>query len=106
MKKISLEEIFLLALGSDEKLKWFLKGNINLVHYIDAKFRKYMALTDMTLALIPREKVRELVKDINRDKIIKFLYKERLDLWKTLTTDPKGILWLDTQIDNFRKRFL
>ena len=61
MKKISLEEIFLVSLGSNERLKWLLKGNINLVQYLDTKFKKYMVLADTLLAFMPKEKVREMI---------------------------------------------
>lgn len=104
-KKISLENIFVMALGSEERLKWLLQHNINLVKYLDARFIRQMTLADITLAMIPREKIQELVKDITKDRILKLLEKERPDLYK-LFTEPKNILWLDIQIGNFKKRFL
>lgn len=104
-KKISLENIFVMALGPEERLKWLLQHNINLVKYLDAKFVRHMVLADITLAMIPKEKIQELVKDINKERILKILEKERPDLSK-LFKDARNIFWLDDQIDNFKKRFL
>jgi len=104
-KKISLENIFLMALGSEERLKWLLQHNIDLVKYLDAKFIRQMTLADIILAMIPKDKIQELVKDINKDKILKLLDKNRPDLYK-LFREPRNILWLDIQIENFKKRFL
>lgn len=106
MRKISLEDIFITALGKAETLKWFLHWNIDLVRYLDSKFRKYMALTDMTLALIPKEEIRKIADGITKEKILKTLYMERIDLWKIFQNDKRAMPWLERQIENFRKRFV
>lgn len=106
MKKIDIEKIFLSILGSNAKLKWYLQYNINLINYIENKWPQWMAFIDLTFALIPREKRRELVGEINVERILKVLEKERPDLFKTLKTFPNGISWLIKQIKNFEERFL
>jgi len=106
MKKISLEDIFIVSLGKAERLKWMLHWDIDLVKYIDSKFRKYMALADMTLALIPKEEIRKIAEGITKEKILKTLYMERIDLWKIFQTDKKAMLWLEKQIENFKRRFV
>ncbi len=105
-KKIDIEQIFLSALHSDTKLRWFLQYQINLINYLDAKWPKYMALTDLTIALIPKNKVKEVIGDIDAGRILKVLEKERPDLYQTIKKDPNGINWLVKQIENFRTRFL
>lgn len=105
-KKFDIEQIFLAALGSNQRLKWYLQYDINVVNYLDSKFPKYMAVTDITVALIPKTKIREMIKDIDIERILKILEKERPDLYKTLHEHLNGITWLKKQIENFRKRFL
>lgn len=105
-KKFSLEQIFLSALHSNQKLKWYLQYDINIVNYLDAKWKKFMALADMTLAMIPKNKIREVVGDVDAKRILKILEKERLDLYNTLMKDPNGLNWLGQQIKNFEERFL
>ena len=106
MKKISLEDIFIVSLGKAEKLKWLLHWDIDLVRYLDTKFVKYMALADMTLAIIPKEEIRKIAEGITKEKILKTLYMERIDLWKIFQNDKKAMSWLERQIENFRRRFV
>ena len=105
-REFSLEDIFVVSLGSAEKLKWFLQWNIDLVGYLDTKFVKYMALADIALAAIPKVRIRQMAEGITKEKILKTLWKERLDLWKIFQEDKRAMPWLDNQIENFRKRFV
>jgi hypothetical protein len=103
---INLEEFFLSTLRSNEKLEWYLKHNVNVVNYIDAKWPEYMAIADLTLALIPKDKIKRMLNDITSKRILEIIEKERPDLYKTITTHPNGRRWLVAQIGNFHKRFL
>lgn len=105
-KKISLEDIFLASLSSNQKLRWYLQYDINVVNYLDAKFPKYMFLASTMITLTPKSKIKELVGDIDSKRILKIIEKERPELHKTLITAPNGLNWLERQIDNFKKRFL
>lgn len=104
-KKIDLEDIFLAILGQAKRLKWFLQYKINIANYLDAKYPKHMALADITLVAIPKDKIQEFLKDINKERILKVFEKERPDLYKIINTD-KGLTWLEEQIKNFKERFL
>lgn len=101
---IKFEQIFLAGLHSNQKLKWYLQYDINLVNYLDSAWPKYMAATDLLVALIPKHKVKEILEDIDKKRILEILKKERPDLYKTLTTVNTD--WLERQIENFKKRFL
>jgi len=104
-KKINVEQLFLAALGSKEKLKWYLKNDINLVEYLDVYFPKYLAATDLFLAFIPKKQIKEMLEDFTMLKILSLLAKNRYELHEIINT-PEGLGWMRDQIDNFRKRFL
>jgi len=105
MKKINIEDIFLSTLKSNERLKWFLQHDINLVNYIENKWPQWMTFIDITIALIPKTKRREIIGEISSERILRVLEKERYDLYKTLST-PNALNWLKKQIKNFEERFL
>jgi len=106
MKEKELENIFLACLKSNQRLKWFLANNIDLINYLYSAHPRYMAITDLTLAAIPKKKRREIVGNVDINRILKILKKERPDLYKTLTTTSNGLEWLERQIYRFEKRFL
>jgi len=105
MGKFNLEKIFISSLGKPEKLAWFLQYNINLVKYLDAKFVQKMALADFTIALIPKQKIKEEANMITFERILRIIDRERPDLFKIVNT-KRGMVWLKNQIDNFKKRFI
>lgn len=94
----NIEKIFLSALGSPDKLKWFLQNNINLVNYVSP------ALI-FSISLIPKTNRKTIMEKISLNGILQLLEKDRPDLFKTLTTQ-NGRIWLELQISNFKKRFL
>ncbi len=100
-----LEEIFVSSLGSNARLKWHLQYKINLVEYLDNYWSNYMNLADMSLAFMTKKKIVEMFDDISSKRILKILERERLDLYKTINT-KNGLLWIEEQIENFRRRFL
>jgi len=104
-KKMNFENIFLSAIGSNQRLKWFLHHNINLVQYLDSVHTKSMAIADLILLTIPKKVVKKEVDKITIETILNVLERNRQDLYKIINT-PKGLGWLKEQVDNFRKRFL
>ena len=105
-KKINLEEIFVSALGSEQKLEWYLKYEINVVSYLDAKRKYLMAFLDITMALIPKEKKQEMIGDMSASRIIKILEIKRSELYKILMKHSRGVGWMERQIELFKQRFL
>ena len=106
MSKINVEEIFLSTLGSPEKLEWYLKNNVDLVKYVEVQWSKSLIIADMVIAMIPKEKRKEMVGDIDPNRIIKILEKDRPDLFEILQKYPNGVDWIKKNIENFRGRFL
>ncbi len=104
-KSFNLEETFLSALGSSQKLKWLLQWNVNLVEYLDHTWPTYMSLAGTYLAFMPQKKITEIFNGLNKSRILRLIVKERPDLYKIINT-PDGIFWLENQIQNFRARFL
>lgn len=105
IKKINIEDIFLSTLGSNQKLKWYLQYDINLVNYLEQAWTKYIAAIDIMFAFIPKSKRREMIGEISCTRILKILEKERPDLFKILDT-KEGHAWLEKSIKNFEERFL
>jgi len=106
MGKINVEELFLSTLGSAEKLNFYLEKNVDIVKYVEIQWPKSLALADLALALIPKEKRKEMVGDVNSGRIINILEKDRPDLFEVLQKYPNGKVWIEQNIENFRKRFL
>ena len=107
VKKIDFENIFLMALGDDKDermLKWYLQNNINLVSYLDSKGN--LDFVDLILTLVPREKRREMVGDTSSRRILKLMETDKPKLHRTIIQHPKGVEWLEANIENFKKRFL
>lgn len=102
--KVNVEQIFLSALGSNEKLKWYLQHNINVVEYLNNS-SNYLTITDLILAFVPKSKKTKMFEDFTIQKILDILAKDRPDLFKTIN-NPSGLGWMRDQIDNFEKRFL
>ena len=99
-KIVDIESLFLSSLGSSQKLKWYLRNNINLINNISSIW------LDLTIAAIPKYKRREILSDFNTDRILGILKRQRPDLYKILVSDPSGRLWLGNQIAGFRRKFL
>ena len=106
MDKINVEKLFLSALGQKEKLDWYLKHNVDLVKYTEVQWPKSFALADLAIALISKEKRKEIVRDIDTERIINILEKDRKDLFEVLQKYPNGKIWIEKNIENFKKRFL
>jgi len=106
MGKINVEELFLSTLGSPEKLDWYLRQNVDLVKYIEIQWPKSLLIADLTSALIPKEKRKEIIGDIDAGRIIEILKKDRKDLFEVLQKFPNGKDWIEENIENFKKRFL
>lgn len=104
-KKISIEQIFLSALGSNQRLKWYLHHNINLVKYLETVWPQWLAFVDITFAFIPKKDKKKFIGDISIGRILGVLETERPDLFKTINSE-RGIEWLGKQIKNFEERFL
>lgn len=98
--KLDIENIFLSLLGSTDKLKWYLRENINVVNYMSS------LLFNLTISTIPKPKRREMLKDFNVDRILGILKRQRPDLYKVLINYPDGRRWLGEQINGFRRKFL
>jgi len=103
MSKINLEEFFISCLGSSENLLWELDNNINL---IDSADKKVLIGIDIVLAFIPKSTKEEILGDVTSESILDLLQKERPDLHKILTEHPRGKIWVENQIEIFKKRFL
>ena len=109
MSKINFENFFLTALGDrkdDRMLKWYLETKIDLVYYLDSTQAQIMGVTDFILKLVPKEKRKEIVGDPSSARILKLLEVERPKLYKTLIQHPRGVEWLEFNIENFKRRFL
>jgi len=102
-KGINFEEIFILSLRSSELLQWQLANNINLLEFAD---KKTLLAADVILALVPKSKRREMLGDVDVNRIMDLLKKERPDLFLILTKHSNGRKWIGQQIENFKKRFL
>lgn len=105
-QKNKFEQIFLLALGSNERLKWFLQHDVNLVNYLDTYHPKYMDGLDFFTALISKTKIQEMFRNFTAIEILEILKSNRPKLYKTLTASEKTTTWLIKQIQNFKKRFV
>jgi len=107
MKKgINLEEIFISCLKSNTRLKWYLHHDVDVVNFLDQRWNGFMRFADLSFSLIPKNKLKEIVGEMSKDRILKILERERPDLYKTLMTHKNGMQWLEQQIGNFEKRFL
>lgn len=107
--KVKFENFFLIALGdgkNDSMLKWYLETKIDLVYYLDSTQSQIMNVADFILAFIPKDKRREMVGDTSSRRIIKIIEQERPKLYKTLIQHPKGVEWVEFNIENFKRRFL
>jgi len=104
-KKLNFDSIFLAAIGSKERLKWFLENNTDLVLYLDSVHTKYMAFVDITIAIIPKYKVKKELEEINSNKIFEIIKENRPDLFDLLN-NQKGKDWLERQIVGLGRRFL
>ncbi len=102
-KGINFDELFLLSLRSPELLQWQLANNIDLLESAD---KKTLLAAEVILALIPKSKRREMLGDIDTNRIMDLMKKERPDLYLILIQHPNGRKWIGEQIENFRKRFL
>ncbi len=105
-KKINLEESFVSTLGSEQKLKWYLQYDINVVNYLDQNKSNYMAFFDMMLAFIPKKRKLEMIGDMSVGRILKLMENKRPELHKILMRHPKGMSWMNNQIRLFKERFL
>ena len=102
-KGINFDELFLLSLRSSELLQWQIGNNINLLEFAD---KKTLLAAEVILALIPKSKREEMLGDIDINRIMDLLKRERPDLFLILIQHPNGRKWMGEQIENFRKRFL
>jgi len=102
-KGVNFEEIFILSLRSSELLQWQLVNNINLLEYAD---KKTLLAADVILALVPKYKRKEMLGDVDTNRIMDLLKKERPDLFLILTKHPNGRVWIAANVENFKKRFL
>lgn len=102
---MKIEDLFVSSLGSASKLKWYLDNDINLIVYLNARWSQLMFLATMTTSLIPKNKLKAEFGEINSQKILKILEKERGDLYKILNKE-RGLFWLDREIKNFKDYFL
>lgn len=102
-KGLNFDEIFLSALRSGELLQWQLTNNVNLVEFAD---KKTLLAVDVLLALIPKSKRRDMLGDVDTNRILNLLRKERPDLFLILAKHSNGRKWIEANIENFKKRFL
>jgi len=100
---MKIEELFVSVLGSKQKLKWFLDNDINLIVYLNARWPPIIFLAT-TINLIPKNKLKAEIGEINSKRILKVLEKDRQDLYKIINT-KKGLIWLDREINNFKNYF-
>lgn len=100
------EDIFLSALGSAKKLKWYLDNDINLINYLNSEYPQIMFLVNISLAFIPKNKLRAEIGEVNLKRILKIMEKERPDLYSTLIKHPNGLKWLQREIKSFEEHFL
>ena len=102
---MKLENLFVSSIGSARKLRWYLDNDINIIVYLNARLPQLMLIITTTIALIPKNKVREEFGGINSQGILKILKEERSDLYKIINT-KKGLIWLDREIQGFKDYFL
>jgi len=95
---MKIEELFVSSLGSVSKLKWYLDNNSNVVNYMPPT-------TIFSISIIPKDIFKHMIKDVNMQRILKILEKERLDLYKVINT-KKGLVWLNREIQSFKDYFL
>jgi len=84
------EEIFLLALGSASRLKFYIENDVNLANYVKLNYNSYLKL----LRVLPGYKT--IVKEaeaISHSQILDILRHKRPDLYKVIMT-REGIKWL------------
>jgi len=106
MIKNKIEEIFLNALGSNERLKWELENSINILQNLQAINTGFIAMLEITFSFIPKYKKREILNDFDSKRILYLLKKNRPELYNTLINCSWGTKWLEEQIMSFKKRFL
>lgn len=102
-KGINFDELFLLSLRSSKLLQWQIVNNIDLLEFAD---KKTLLAAEVILALIPKYKRKEMLGDIDANKILVLLKKERSDLYLIIIQHPNGRKWIGEQVENFRERFL
>jgi len=102
---MKIEELFVSALGSASKLKWFLDNDINLIVYLNARWSQFMFLATTTINLIPKNKLKAEIGEINSQRILKLIERERPDLHSLILKHSNGLNWLDREINNFKNYF-
>ncbi len=102
---MKIEKLFVSSLGSAENLKWYLDDDVNLVNYLNAMNPRLMFLISMTASAIPKGMLTSEIGKFDFFCVLKILKKERPDLHKILDT-KKGLVWLDREINNFKRYFL
>lgn len=102
---MKLEELFVSSLGSNQRLKWYLQHDINLVNYLEQTQPQWLAFLDFTFAFIPKKEKIKMIGDMSISRILRVLETERFDLFKTINT-KKGLDWVGRQIKGFEGRFL
>ncbi len=105
MKK-KIEDMFLNALGSNQRLKYYLENNINVFQNLQQLDPGFMAMLEITFAFVPKYKKREIASDFNLQRILYLLKKNRPKLYSTLINCSWGTRWLENQIENFKRKFL
>ena len=102
---MKIEELFVSCLKSSSKLKWYLDNDIILIVYLNAKWSPIMFLATTTINLIPKNKLKAEIGEINSQRILETLRQKRHDLYQILNT-KKGLIWLDREVNNFINYFL
>ena len=92
---IRFEDIFLMALGSKEKLEFYINNNIELSNYCK-KHYSYWVATARFLATLNPGMVEES-REMTQTKLLDILKRRRPDLCQTLLKNPKGMGWLQQQ---------
>lgn len=102
---MKIEDIFLICLGSDEKLGGYLRQDIDLVDFVRREHPNIMFLATTFSALILGGKKKELFEEMTLIKVLEILQNQRPDLFKHFHT-KKSLIWLDREIESFKNHFL
>jgi len=106
MDATRFEEIFLSSLGSIEKLKWYLENNIDVINYLQQTQSKYLFGADVLMSFIPKKRKKEIAEKFNQQRILYLIQINRPDLYPIMLKYPNSSIWLNQQIEFFKKRFL
>ncbi len=104
--KSSIENVFLASLGSVEKLKWYLENDVDVLNYLQQTHSKHLFIASALTGFILKKRREKIAQDFNSKRILSLIEKERPDLYPLFSQYPNSKIWLEREIERFKKRFL